>query len=135
MWPGGEKAVLKLKKQGKRPIRELINLLIDPGTEFYELSRIAGFGMNYPDVEDVPCAGIVTGIGKIHGNWTMIIANDSRVKAGTYFPITLKKTPSCPSNSRKVWSKLCIYSRFRWGLSPHAGRCISWRRPLWCNVL
>jgi 3-methylcrotonyl-CoA carboxylase beta subunit len=47
--------------------------------------------MNYPDVADVPCAGLVTGIGKIHGNWTMIIANDSRVKAGTYFPITLKK--------------------------------------------
>jgi 3-methylcrotonyl-CoA carboxylase beta subunit len=65
--------------------------LIDSDTEFFEFSRIAGFGMNYPDVADVPCAGLVTGIGKIHGNWTMIIANDSRVKAGTYFPITLKK--------------------------------------------
>ena len=91
VWPGGQKAVDKLVKQGKRPVRELIQQLIDPETEFYELSRIAGFGMDYPQVADVPCGGLVTGLGKIHGNWTMIIANDSRVKAGTYFPITLKK--------------------------------------------
>lgn len=91
-WPGGQKAVERLKKQGKRPVRELIQELIDPGTQFFELSRIAGFGVNYPGgIEDVPCAGLVTGIGKIYGNWTMIFANDSRVKAGTYFPITLKK--------------------------------------------
>ena len=89
--PGGEKSVERLVAQGKRPVRELIHLLIDPGSSFYELSRIAGFGMDYPGVMDVPCAGVVTGIGKIHGNWTMIVANDSRVKAGTYFPITLKK--------------------------------------------
>jgi len=91
LWPGGQKAVDRLAAFGKRPVRELIQHLIDPGSQFFELSRIAGFGMHYPDVEDVPCAGIVTGIGKIHGNWTMILANDSRVKAGTYFPITLKK--------------------------------------------
>jgi 3-methylcrotonyl-CoA carboxylase beta subunit len=91
LWPGGQKAVDKLVKQGKRPVRELIQQLIDPETEFYELSRIAGFGMDYPQVEDVPCGGLVTGLGKIHGNWTVIVANDSRVKAGTYFPITLKK--------------------------------------------
>jgi 3-methylcrotonyl-CoA carboxylase beta subunit len=91
MWPGGQKAVDRLARFGKRPVRELIQDLIDPGSRFFEFSRIAGFGMNYPDVEDVPCAGIVTGIGRIHGNWTMILANDSRVKAGTYFPITLKK--------------------------------------------
>lgn len=91
IWPGGQKAVDKLAKQGKRPVRELIQDLVDTGTQFYELSRIAGFGVNYPGVDDVPCGGVVTGIGKINGNWTMIFANDSRVKAGTYFPITLKK--------------------------------------------
>ncbi len=92
IWPGGQAAVDRLAKQGKRPVRELIDELIDPDTRFYELSRLAGFGMNYPGgIEDVPCGGVVTGIGKIHGNWTMIFANDSRVKAGTYFPITLKK--------------------------------------------
>ncbi len=89
--PGGEGAVERLAAQGKQPVRELIGKLTDPRTQFYELSRIAGFGMNYPGVKDVPGGGIVTGIGKIHGSWTMIIANDSRVKAGTYFPITLKK--------------------------------------------
>ncbi|MBT7716060.1 MAG: propionyl-CoA carboxylase [Deltaproteobacteria bacterium] len=88
---GGEKAVQRLAKAGKRPVRLLIQEMIDENTLFYETSRIAGFGMDYPDVEDVPGGGIVTGIGKIHGNWTMIFANDSRVKAGTYFPITLKK--------------------------------------------
>jgi 3-methylcrotonyl-CoA carboxylase beta subunit len=91
MWPGGQEAVKRLAKQGKQPVRDLIRKLIDPETEFYEFSRIAGFGMNYPDVMDVPCGGLVTGLGRIHGNWTMIFANDSRVKAGTYFPITLKK--------------------------------------------
>jgi 3-methylcrotonyl-CoA carboxylase beta subunit len=91
MWPGGQEAVTRLAKQGKKPVRDLIRQLIDPETEFYEFSRITGFGMNYPDVMDVPCGGLVTGLGQIYGNWTMIFANDSRVKAGTYFPITLKK--------------------------------------------
>jgi 3-methylcrotonyl-CoA carboxylase beta subunit len=91
MWPGGQKAVDRLAGKGKQPVRDLIQQLIDPGTRFFELSRIAGFGMNYPGVADVPCGGVVTGLGKIWNNWTMIFANDSRVKAGTYFPITLKK--------------------------------------------
>ncbi|MGB8718198.1 MAG: carboxyl transferase domain-containing protein, partial [Desulfobacterales bacterium] len=92
VWPGGEKAVQRLAKQGKRPVRELIQYLIDPGTQFFELSRLAGFGVDYPGgIDDIPCGGVVTGIGKIHNNWTMIIGNDPRVKAGTYFPITLKK--------------------------------------------
>lgn len=91
IWPGGQAAVDRLAKQGKQPVRQLIEKLVDPGTPFFELSRIAGFGMGYPGVEDVPCGGVVTGLGKINGNWTMIFANDSRVKAGTYFPITLKK--------------------------------------------
>lgn len=90
-WPGGREAIDRLAEQGKQPVRALIEKLIDPGTAFFELSRIAGFGMNYPGVTDVPCAGVVTGLGKIHGAWTMIVGNDSRVKAGTYFPITLKK--------------------------------------------
>ncbi|MBI9086543.1 MAG: propionyl-CoA carboxylase [Desulfobacterales bacterium] len=91
MWPGGDKAVHRLTAQGKKPVRRLIEQLVDPGTAFFELSRLAGFGVDYPGVEDVPCGGVVTGLGKIHGNWTMIFANDSRVKAGAYFPITLKK--------------------------------------------
>ncbi len=108
VWPGGQQAVDRLSKQGKRPVRELILQLIDPETEFYELSRIAGFGMDYPQVADVPCGGLVTGLGKIHGNWTMIIANDSRVKAGTYFPITLKKHMRAQAIAEKCGLN-CVY--------------------------
>ena len=91
MFPGGDKAIEKLAKQKKKLVRQLIEGLIDPGTSFLELGMLAGFGMNYPNVPDVIGGGVVTGIGRIHGNWTMIIGNDSRVKAGAYFPITLKK--------------------------------------------
>ncbi|MDL2328629.1 propionyl-CoA carboxylase [Desulfosarcina sp. OttesenSCG-928-A07] len=92
MFPGGPKAVEALTRQGKKPVRQLIQMLVDPETRFYELSSLAGFGVNYPgNIKDVPGGGVVTGIGKINGNWTMIFANDSQVKAGSYFPITLKK--------------------------------------------
>lgn len=89
--PGGQAQNDRLAKQGKKPPRQLIRQLIDPGTEFFELSRGAGFGIGYEGVEDVPSAGLVTGIGKIHGNWVMMLANDSRVTAGAYYPISCKK--------------------------------------------
>ena len=54
IYPGGQKAIDRLAKQGKRPVRELIGQLIDPGTEFFELSRIAGFGMGYPGSRRAP---------------------------------------------------------------------------------
>ena len=105
---GGQQAIDTLAKRNKRPVRDLIADLIDPGTDFFELSVLAGFGMGYPGVEDVPCAGIVTGIGKIHGNWTMIMANDSRVKAGAYFPITLKKHMRAQAIAEKCGLN-CVY--------------------------
>ena len=89
--PGGLEQIDRLKKQGKKPVRELIAQLIDPGTEFMELSRGAGFGVNYETTKDVPSAGLATGLGKVHGNWVMVIGNDSRVKAGAYYPINTKK--------------------------------------------
>lgn len=89
--PGGQKQIERLAKQGKKPVRELVKQLIDPDSEFLELSRGAGFGINYETAMDVPSAGLVTGIGKVHGNWVMVIANDSRVKAGAYYPISCKK--------------------------------------------
>ena len=89
--PGGQAQNDRLAKQGKKPPRQLIRQLVDPGTEFFELSRGAGFGIDYELVKDVPSAGLVTGIGKINGNWVMILANDSRVTAGAYYPISCKK--------------------------------------------
>jgi acetyl-CoA carboxylase carboxyltransferase component len=68
--------------------RERIAALIDKGSEFLELSALAGDDL-YP--EKVPCGGIVTGIGIVHGRPCMIVANDPSIKGGTYFPITVKK--------------------------------------------
>jgi 3-methylcrotonyl-CoA carboxylase beta subunit len=85
---GGEAAVKRHKDRGKLFVRERIEGVIDPETPFLELSALAANGM-YED--EAPCAGIVTGIGVIHGHQTMIVANDATVKGGTYYPITVKK--------------------------------------------
>ena len=72
----------------KLPVRQKIATLIDEGSSFFELSALAGY-----ELYDAytPCGGIITGIGLIHKRACMIIANDPTVKAGAYFPITLKK--------------------------------------------
>ncbi|MHC1742473.1 MAG: hypothetical protein AB9873_05510 [Syntrophobacteraceae bacterium] len=64
MWPGGEQAIASILKRGKQPVRDLIRKLLDEGTEFYELAHLVGFALDYPDVGEVPCGGIVTGIGR-----------------------------------------------------------------------
>ncbi len=85
---GGVDAVAKHKKRGKLLARERIETLIDTGSPFLEFSTLAANGM-YND--EAPGAGVVTGIGRIHGRECVIIANDATVKGGTYFPITVKK--------------------------------------------
>src|SRR3989442_6291503 len=69
-------------------VRDRIEAVRDPETPFLEFSALAANGM-YDD--EAPSAGIVTGIGMIHGHRTVIVANDATVKGGTYFPITVKK--------------------------------------------
>ncbi|MBI5705764.1 MAG: methylcrotonoyl-CoA carboxylase [Armatimonadetes bacterium] len=85
---GGEEAVAKHKSRGKLLARERIEALIDPGAPFLEFSALAAHGM-YDG--GAPCAGIITGIGPIHGRPCVIVANDATVKGGTYFPVTVKK--------------------------------------------
>jgi len=85
---GGEKALERQRSQGKLPVRERIEQLIDQDTEFLELSALAGYEL-YEDT--VPAAGIVTGIGMVSGRSCLIVANDPSVKGGTYYPITVKK--------------------------------------------
>ncbi len=85
---GGEKARAHHVKQGKMPVRERIEKLLDPGSPFLELSPLAAQGM-YDGA--APCAGLVTGIGGVAGREVMIVANDATVKGGTYFPMTVKK--------------------------------------------
>jgi 3-methylcrotonyl-CoA carboxylase beta subunit len=85
---GGEKARKRHEERGKLPVRDRIELLLDPGTAFLELSPLAAFAM-YDG--RVPAAGIVTGIGRVSGRDVVIVANDATVKGGTYYPITVKK--------------------------------------------
>lgn len=85
---GGAKARERHAEHGKLLPRDRIELLLDPGSDFLELSQLAGFEL-YED--EIPAAGIITGIGKIMGIDCMIIANDATVKGGTYYPITVKK--------------------------------------------
>lgn len=86
---GPQKAKDKHIARGKMLPRDRVTALIDPGTSFLELSQLAGHGV-YPG-EDVPAGGIITGIGTVEGVACMIVANDSTVKGGTYYPVTVKK--------------------------------------------
>jgi 3-methylcrotonyl-CoA carboxylase beta subunit/propionyl-CoA carboxylase len=85
---GGAKYVERHREQGKLPVRERIERLLDPGSPFLELSPLAATDM-YDG--DAPAAGLVTGIGRVSGREVMIVANDATVKGGTYFPMTVKK--------------------------------------------
>lgn len=85
---GGELAVEKHRKRKKFLARERIEKILDHGSPFLELSTLAGYEV-YED--HVPSAGVVTGIGRVHGIECMFVANDATVKGGTYFPLTVKK--------------------------------------------
>ena len=87
---GGEKAIESQHKKNRLTARERINLLIDPKTGLFELGEFAAYGM-YEEWGGAPCAGVVTGIGEIHGRKFMLIVNDATVKAGAFFPMTAKK--------------------------------------------
>jgi len=87
---GGEKAIAREKSKGKLTARERIDLLIDDPKSFIELSTFAAFNM-YKEFGGAPSAGTVYGIGRINGNYYIIVANDATVKAGAWFPITAKK--------------------------------------------
>ncbi len=85
---GGDKARDKHVAKGKLLPRERINLLLDPGAPFLELSQLAAYGMYGGDA---PGASLISGIGRISGIDCLIIANDATVKGGTYYPMTVKK--------------------------------------------
>jgi len=85
---GGPKYLLRHREQGKLPVRERIEKLLDEGSPFLELSPLAAWGMYEGDA---PGAGIVTGIGRVSSREVLIVANDATVKGGTYYPMTVKK--------------------------------------------
>ena len=85
---GGERAMQRHVSRGKLPVRERIRRLVDPHTPFLELSQFAAYQL-YDN--EAPCAGLITGIGRICGQECMIVANDATVKGGVYYPMTVKK--------------------------------------------
>ncbi|KAM1264782.1 hypothetical protein ACFX15_034075 [Malus domestica] len=85
---GGTVAVKRNRSRNKLLPRERIDRLLDPGASFLELSQLAGHELYE---ESLPSAGIITGIGPVHGRLCMFVANDPTVKGGTYYPITVKK--------------------------------------------
>ncbi|MGH9603551.1 MAG: acyl-CoA carboxylase subunit beta, partial [Terriglobales bacterium] len=87
---GGKKNIEAQHKKGRLTARERIKLLLDPGTELFELGLYAAFGM-YEEWGGAPAAGVVTGLGRVESRLMMIIANDATVKAGAFFPMTAKK--------------------------------------------
>ena len=88
MQGGPERSREKHLKRGKLLARDRISGLLDEGAHFLEIGRQAAWQV-YSD--DVPSAGIVTGIGRINDTECMIVANDATVKGGTYYPLTVKK--------------------------------------------
>jgi acetyl-CoA carboxylase carboxyltransferase component len=85
---GGPKYVQRHREQGKLPVRERIERLLDQGSPFLELSPLAAWKL-YKN--EAPSAGLVTGIGRVSGREVMIVANDATVKGGSYLPVTVKK--------------------------------------------
>src|SRR5512146_1720733 len=86
---GGPKAIESQHAKKRLTARERIALLLDPGCELFETGIYAAHGM-YEEWGGAPAAGVVTGLGEIHGRMFMIIANDATVKAGAFLPMTAK---------------------------------------------
>lgn len=86
---GGAKAIERHTSRGKLLARQRIDLLLDKGSPFLELSPLAAYELYGKEV--VSSAGIITGIGRVSGTECVIVANDATVKGGTYYPVTVKK--------------------------------------------
>ena len=85
---GSERSRKRHAARGKLLPRDRVQRLLDEDSEFLEIGRLAAYGV-YED--DVPSAGIITGIGRVRGVECMLVANDATVKGGTYYPLTVKK--------------------------------------------
>ena len=85
---GSERSRERHVQRGKLLPRDRVRMLLDTDSPFLEIGQLAAWQV-YED--DVPAAGIVCGIGRVHGIECMVIANDATVKGGTYYPLTVKK--------------------------------------------
>jgi acetyl-CoA carboxylase carboxyltransferase component len=87
---GGERAIERQHGKNRMTARERIAALVDDDSEFFELGRWAAWGM-YDEWGPAPSASVICGIGRVSGREAMIIANDATIKAGAFFPMTVKK--------------------------------------------
>src|SRR5947199_3927560 len=102
---GGEVSRKRHVARGKMLARQRVDLLLDPGTAFLELSPLAAYGLYGGDVHS---ASVVTGVGRVSGRECVLIANDATIKGGTYYPMTVKKQLRAQDIARE--SNLpCIY--------------------------
>src|SRR6201982_2510400 len=85
---GGEASRARHTSRGKMLARQRVDLLIDPGTAFLELSPLAAFGLYGGEWQS---ARLITGVGRISGRECIVVANDATIKGGTYYPMTVKK--------------------------------------------
>src|SRR5467141_1260388 len=85
---GGETSRARHTLRGKMLARQRVDLLVDPGTAFLELSPLAAYGLYGGDVHS---ASVITGVGRVSGRECVIVANDATIKGGTYYPMTVKK--------------------------------------------
>lgn len=87
---GGKKGKERQSRLGRLTVRERLEILLDHPDAFFELGIWAGYKM-YPEYGELPAAGVVTGIGEVCGRNVMVVANDATVKAGAFFPQSVKK--------------------------------------------
>ncbi|WP_407942139.1 carboxyl transferase domain-containing protein [Nocardiopsis tropica] len=90
--PGGpEKTRARHVGRGKLLPRDRVDLLLDPGSPFLEISPLAADGLYGEDGRDAPGAGMIAGVGRVMGRPVVVVANDATVKGGSYYPMTVKK--------------------------------------------
>lgn len=87
---GGAKAIGRQHEKNRLTAHERIAALVDPRTEFFELGRWAAWRM-YAEWGSAPAASVICGVARVSGRACMVIANDATVKAGAFFPMTVKK--------------------------------------------
>lgn len=85
---GSENARARHVARGKLLPRDRVTRLLDEGSPFIEIAPLAAHGLYGGDA---PAAGVIAGIGLVHGRHVMVVCNDATVKGGTYFPLTVKK--------------------------------------------
>ena len=126
---GGPAAIARQHAKGRKTARERIAALLDPGATFLELGLWAAYGM-YEEWGGAPAAGVVTGIGAVAGRRVMVVANDATVKAGAFFPMTIKKVLRAQAIAGREPPAAGLPRRLLGRLPADAGRGLPRRRRL-----